>query len=73
MHEHARPVVGGIFIKMLAEPELWKKWASRDKAHAANWADAPTPAKVTEVVPTSRQRGIESFPGGKIAVRRFNT
>jgi hypothetical protein len=56
---HARPVVGGLFIKMLAEPELWKKWASRDKAHAANWAAAPTPPKVTEVVPTSRQHGIE--------------
>ena len=56
---HARPVVGGLFIKMLAEPEIWKKWASRDKAHAANWADAPTPPKVTEVVPTSRQHGIE--------------
>jgi hypothetical protein len=56
---HARPVVGGLFIKMLDEPELWKKWASRDKAHAANWAAAPTPPKVTEVVPTSRQHGIE--------------
>jgi hypothetical protein len=56
---HARPVVGGLFIKMLAEPELWKKWAARDKAHAANWADAPNPPRVTEVVATSRQRGIE--------------
>jgi hypothetical protein len=56
---HARPVVGGLFIKMLAEPDLWKKWAARDKAHAANWADAPTPPRVTEVVPTSRQRGVE--------------
>ncbi len=56
---HARPVVGGIFIKMLAESELWKKWAARDKAHAANWAEAPTAPKVTEVVATSRQRGVE--------------
>jgi hypothetical protein len=23
----ARSVVGGLFIKMLAEPEMWKKWA----------------------------------------------
>lgn len=24
----ARSVVGGVYIKMLAEPELWKKWSS---------------------------------------------
>ena len=25
----ARPVVGGLFIKMLADPEIWRKWSSR--------------------------------------------
>jgi hypothetical protein len=25
----ARSVIGGIYIKMLAEPELWKKWAGK--------------------------------------------
>jgi hypothetical protein len=25
----ARSVVGGIFIKMLADPEMWKKYAAR--------------------------------------------
>jgi len=25
----ARSVIGGIYIRMLAEPELWKKWAGR--------------------------------------------
>ena len=25
----ARPVVGGVFIKMLADPSLWKKWSGR--------------------------------------------
>ncbi len=25
----ARSVVGGVYIKMLADPALWKKWASR--------------------------------------------
>ncbi len=27
----ARSVIGGIYIRMLAEPELWKKWAGRAK------------------------------------------
>jgi hypothetical protein len=35
---HARPVVGGFFIKMLADREIWKKWSSGDKVKAENWA-----------------------------------
>jgi hypothetical protein len=56
---HARPVIGGVFITMLSDPEIWKKWSDRDQAKAGNWAAAPTPPRITEVVPTSRQRGIE--------------
>ena len=26
-----RPVIGGVFIKMLEDPSTWKKWASRDR------------------------------------------
>ncbi len=51
---HARSVVGGIFIKMLAEPALWKKWVSRDKSTVGPWAALPVPPKVTEIVPTGR-------------------
>ncbi len=40
---HARPVVGGFFIKMLSDRAIWKKWASRDKLKPANWAPLPTP------------------------------
>ena len=25
----ARPVVGGLFAKMLADPVVWKKWSKR--------------------------------------------
>ncbi len=25
----ARPVIGGVFIKMLADPELWQKWSQK--------------------------------------------
>jgi len=51
---HARPVVGGFFIKMLTDAGLWKKWASRDKLKPANWAPLPSKPKVTVVVPTEQ-------------------
>ncbi|MCX6905481.1 MAG: DUF1793 domain-containing protein, partial [Verrucomicrobia bacterium] len=52
---HARPVIGGVFIKMLTDRALWKKWASADKLNPKNWAPLPEPPKVTEVVPTSQK------------------
>jgi len=51
---HARPVIGGVFIKMLADRATWKKWASMDKMKAGDWAPLPEPPKVTVVVPTSQ-------------------
>lgn len=38
---HARPVVGGFFIKMLANPKLWKKWSSGDEVNPSHWAPLP--------------------------------
>jgi hypothetical protein len=55
----ARPVIGGLFIKMLEDPALWKKWAGRDQFRLGDYAPAPIPPKVTELVPASRER---SFP-----------
>ena len=52
---HARPVIGGIFIKPLLDPALWKKWARRDVTKAANWAPFPKPPKTVVVVPTSER------------------
>jgi hypothetical protein len=52
----ARPVIGGVFIKMLEDPATWRKWASRDQAKVGNWAPAPLPPRIVEVVPTSEHR-----------------
>jgi hypothetical protein len=51
----ARPVIGGLFIKMLDDPEAWKKWASRDRFRLGDYAPAPVPPRVGELVPASRQ------------------
>ena len=33
----ARSVVGGVYIKMLADPALWKKWAARAGKGGSQW------------------------------------
>jgi hypothetical protein len=38
---HARPVIGSAFIKMLADRNLWSKWAGADASNAGNWAPLP--------------------------------
>ena len=51
---HARPVVGGFFIKMLTDRDVWKKWASRDQRKPADWAPLPQPPKTSMLVPTEQ-------------------
>jgi hypothetical protein len=51
---HARPVIGGVFIKMLADRALWNKWARADKNSLDNWAPLPEPPKIVEVIPTAQ-------------------
>jgi hypothetical protein len=55
---HARPVVGGFFIRLLSDPAIWKKWASRDKMVVGNWAPLPKPPVITEVVPTGQHADV---------------
>jgi glutaminase A-like protein/uncharacterized protein DUF5127/uncharacterized protein DUF4964 len=38
---HARPVIGGVFLRFLYDTDLWKKWAGRDQTKASNWAPFP--------------------------------
>jgi hypothetical protein len=53
----ARPVIGGVFARMLYEQPVWQKYASRDKTKAANWAPLPQAPVVVEAVPTGERAG----------------
>jgi hypothetical protein len=75
---HARPVIGGVFIKMLSDRPTWKKWASADKAKASGWAPLPEPPKVTEIVATSEKtpqtwQYTLQKPAGNWASREFDS
>jgi hypothetical protein len=50
---HARPVVGGFFIKALSDQALWHKWSQGDLVKGANWAPIPPDIKVIYIVPNS--------------------
>lgn len=47
----ARPVVGGVFAKLLYDREMWQKWAGRDQTQASGWAALPLPPVGAEVAP----------------------
>ena len=51
---HARPVVGGLFIKMLSDPAMWFKWSARGADVQGDWAPLPVPPRMDVVVPTSQ-------------------
>ena len=50
----ARPVVGGVFIKMLADPAVWREWAGRGQKISGPWAPIPIGGMAKEVVPTAQ-------------------
>ena len=50
----ARPVVGGIFIKMLADGPTWAKWAKQGVNASGPWAPIPIGGVAKEVVPTAQ-------------------
>jgi hypothetical protein len=50
----ARPVIGGVYIKMLEDAATWKKWSSRDHSKPESFAPPPAPPRITDVIPTSQ-------------------
>jgi hypothetical protein len=51
----ARPVVGGLFMRLLDSPSVWKKWVAAADTCTGPWAPFPKPLIITEVVATSRK------------------
>ena len=49
----ARPVVGGVFMRMLYDKPLWQKYAGRDRTKAAGWAPMPKPPGFSALVPAA--------------------
>ncbi len=50
----ARPVIGGVFIKMLDDPQMWSKYAKQGQKTGNNFAPYPAPPVVQSVVATSQ-------------------
>jgi hypothetical protein len=50
----ARPVIGGVFIKLLYDPEVWHKYTSRDKTSPGAWAAFPKPPQIEVIVPSAQ-------------------
>ncbi len=55
---HARPVVGGFFIRMLTNRTIWHRWSSQDKLKPHGWAPIP-PAPVLKTVIPAGNHGSE--------------
>ena len=49
----ARPVVGGVFMRMLYEKSVWQKYARRDKTKGSGWAPMPKLPGFVPVMPAA--------------------
>ncbi len=54
----ARPVIGGVFLKLLYDAETWRKWVSRDTTPEPTWGPFPTEPEVETVVPCAQQEPL---------------
>jgi hypothetical protein len=67
----ARPVVGGVYLPLLYETDVWRKWAGRASRISPDaWAAIPAPPVIKEIVPSSerepqRWRYVFASPDGE--------
>ncbi len=52
----ARPVVGGVFMRLLCDEDVWSRWSQRDQTKAGGYAALPIPPVIHQVVPTSERK-----------------
>ena len=50
----ARPVVGGVFIRLMDDRNVWDKWVENADSVRGTWAKLPKPPKIVEVVAASQ-------------------
>ncbi|TWT73245.1 glutaminase family protein [Allorhodopirellula solitaria] len=55
----ARPVVGGVFLKLLYDSAVWSKYAAMDETQSSDWAPMPRPPKTRTLVPTSADAKVQ--------------
>jgi hypothetical protein len=60
----ARPVVGGVFIKMLYDKKVWTKWAKRAPLIENNWAPFPVSVPAETLLESSELRPREWYYAG---------
>ncbi|MAT72735.1 MAG: glutaminase [Planctomycetaceae bacterium] len=49
----ARPVVGGVFLRLLYDDAVWEQWSSRNVTETGDYAPMPTPPHYEVVVPAA--------------------
>ena len=54
----ARPVVGGLFIRMLADQPTWNQWARQAPPVTGPWAPIPVGGPAKELVPTAQRAPV---------------
>ena len=54
----ARPVVGGVFLKLLYDHSIWSRYAAADQTKASGWAAMPQPSKVTSPKATAAESPV---------------
>ena len=52
---HARPVIGGVFIRPLTDKPTWEAWASKAPVQKGEWAPIPVAPTYRTLVPTARE------------------
>lgn len=52
----ARPVVGGVFIRLMDNEQVWKKWVKRADSITGQWSRLPKLPRIIDIVPMSIEK-----------------